>query len=40
MNYGQANTTLGEKIVTVVGFLLFSTVVAAFMVAFHLAGIA
>jgi hypothetical protein len=40
MNYGQSYTTLGEKIVMVVGFLFLSTVVAAVMVASHVAGIA
>ena len=40
MNYRQTNTTLGEKIVTVVGFLFLSTIVAALMVASHVAGIA
>ena len=40
MHYGQADTTLGEKIITVIGFLLLSTVVAAVMVASHMAGIA
>ena len=40
MNYGQAKTTLGEKIVTVIGFLFLSTVMAALMVASHVAGIA
>ena len=40
MNYGQANTTLGEKVVTVAGFLFLSTVVAAFMVAYYMVGVA
>jgi hypothetical protein len=40
MKYRPTNTTLGEKIVAVVGFLLLSTAVAAVMVASHLAGIA
>ncbi|MEJ2378985.1 MAG: hypothetical protein P8Y71_27545 [Pseudolabrys sp.] len=40
MDYRSTNTTLGEKIVAGVGFLLLSTVVAAVMVASHLAGIA
>jgi hypothetical protein len=40
MNYGQTNTTLGEKIVTVVGVLFLSTVVAALMVGYYLIGVA
>jgi hypothetical protein len=40
MYYRPAHTTLGEKIITVIGFLLLSTVVAAVMVATHLVGIA
>lgn len=40
MNYGQANTTLGEKIVTVVGLLFLSTVMAACLVAYHLVAVA
>jgi hypothetical protein len=40
MNYGQLYTTLGEKIVMVVEFLFLSTVVAAVMIASHVAGIA
>jgi hypothetical protein len=40
MHYGPADTTLGEKIVTVIGFLFLSTMVAGLMVAWHWAGIA
>jgi len=41
MYYQPAHTTLGEKIITVIGFLLLSsTAVAAVMVATHLVGIA
>jgi hypothetical protein len=40
MTYGQAHTTLGEKIITVIGFLFLSTVLVAVMVASHLVGIA
>jgi hypothetical protein len=39
MSYAQPYTTLGEKIITVIGFLLLSTVVAV-MVAAYLVGIA
>ena len=40
MNYGQTYTTLGEKIVTVIGVLFLSTVVTALMVASYVVGIA
>ncbi len=40
MNYERVNTTWGEKIVTVIGFLLLSTVIAAVMLVSHLVGIA
>lgn len=40
MHYGQTQTTLGEKIITVIGCLFLSTVVAAVMVATYLVGVA